>query len=63
MKSYGKGEIRHAYLSNAQGSCILNSLLKSCLYQRETNKQKRQFSISLLKVISGKGGVNDGGGS
>lgn len=35
MKSSGKGEIRHTYLSNAQGSCLLNSLSKSCLHQRK----------------------------
>lgn len=38
MKSHGKGEIKQAYLSNAQGSGLLNLLLKSCLYRRTTKK-------------------------
>lgn len=35
MKSSGKEEIRHIYLSNTQGSCLLNSLSKSYLHQRK----------------------------
>lgn len=38
MKSHGEGEIKLAYLSNAQGSGLLNLLLKSCLYRRTTKK-------------------------
>lgn len=55
MKSNGRGEMRHTYLSNAQGSCLLNSLLKSCLYQRTTRKESFLFyfrSSFQVKMVS-----------
>lgn len=61
MKSNGRGEMRHTYLSNAQGSCLLNSLLKSCLYQRTTRKES--FLFLFLKFISSEDGLNDGDNS
>lgn len=51
--------MRHTYLSNAQGSCLLNSVLKACLHQRTT--KKREFYLLLLKFSAREDGIQDGG--